>query len=77
MSPPGPRDLRDFAREAGFASTPGPDCRRIRPGSVSRTPCANCGGSGRLWTSLHGSLDDHGLARLLRLHSDDPDDGRA
>jgi hypothetical protein len=66
-----PRDLRDFARQTGYAATQCPDCCRIRPGSVVRTPCANCGGSGRLWTSPRGSLDDRGLARLLRLHLGD------
>lgn len=69
MSPGPPRDLRDFARQTGYAATPCPDCRLVRPGSVVRRPCANCGGSGRLWTSARGSLDDSGLARLLRIHA--------
>lgn len=69
MSPQSPRDLRDFARASGYAATPCPDCRRVRPGSIVRTPCANCGGSGRLWTSARGSLDDSGLARLHRIHA--------
>jgi hypothetical protein len=72
-----PRDLRDFARQTGYAPTPCPDCCRIRPGSVVRTPCGNCGGSGRLWTSARGSLDDRGLARLLRLHLGDVREGGA
>ena len=77
MSPRDPRDLRDFAREIGYAAAPCPDCRHVRAGSVVRTPCANCGGSGRLWTSARGSLDDHGLARLHRIHTRGIDDDGA
>ncbi|MFN8603696.1 MAG: hypothetical protein U0842_24745 [Candidatus Binatia bacterium] len=69
MTPQGPRDLRDFAREIGYAAVQCPDCRHVRVGAVVRTPCANCGGSGRLWSSARGSLDDRGLARLHRLHA--------
>ena len=68
MSPRTPRDLRDFAREIGYAATPCPDCRLIRSGTIVRKPCANCGGTGRLWTSARGSLDDRGLERLHHIH---------
>lgn len=68
MSARAPRDIRDFAREIGYTPSACPDCRHVRPVTVVRTPCANCGGSGRLWTSARGSLDDGGLARLHHLH---------
>lgn len=62
MSPTLPPELRDFARESGYAPIPCPDCGAASPASVR--PCGNCGGSGRLWTSPRGSLADDGLLRL-------------
>jgi hypothetical protein len=58
------RELWLFARDNGYEATACPDCA----GTADDVPsCANCGGSGRLWTSTRGSLSDAGLERLRGL----------
>jgi hypothetical protein len=61
-----PRDLIDFAGGSGFAPASCPTCATAT-GRERRGTCANCGGSGRLWISSHGSLSDEGLRRLRDL----------
>lgn len=58
-----PFDLSAFARAHGYEQVTCPDC----DGTPSDTPCPNCGGTGRLWTSPRGSLSDTGLARLREI----------
>jgi len=59
-------EILDFARASGYVAAPCPDCDATEPPDV-RATCANCGGSGRLWTSPRGSLNDAGIARLRGL----------
>ena len=63
-----PRDLRDFARQSGYAPTSCPGCAATCANAPARR-CANCGGSGRIWSSARGSLADAGLERLLEIVS--------
>jgi len=62
-------DLGTFARATGYDATPCRSCAdsEERPAG---TRCTNCGGSGRIWTSVRGSLSDDGLARLRGMLQD-------
>jgi hypothetical protein len=64
-----PRDLRDFARQSGYAPTTCPGCAAAPCAASRARGCANCGGSGRIWSSARGSLADDGLERLRVLLS--------
>jgi hypothetical protein len=67
MTQPLPRDLLQLARDTGYAAIPCPTCVPPGAGRERAGVCANCGGSGRLWTSPRGSLSDDGLKRLRHL----------
>jgi len=51
--------LTRFARKVGFHPEACTAC-----GSEVRPECPNCRGTGRLWSSGAGSLNDEGLERL-------------
>jgi hypothetical protein len=69
MSGPRARDLRDFARQSGYAPITCPECAARPSDGPLAGGCANCGGSGRIWSSARGSLADDGIERLLEIVS--------
>jgi hypothetical protein len=55
--------LYEHARRAGFTMVACPSC------DGSTATCANCAGTGHLWSTGSGDLDDHGLSRLRQIES--------